>query len=227
MNKNKKMTTETKALIAISAAFLILVAAANAVFYYHAGTLLLERQSGLAQDIALAESQKERAELSLQEAQAALLSKKISSQSAQEAWAKGWNLVDGTCSGSLCLFENVYDNGHSNILGITTIRGHYAQKEKSAWGETKTCDTLVFSGGRPEFYDRFSDMVDQGNTVNSKDDDGNLMLNLSLELLSASDQQKITSSTKDNPVDLTVFLHLPKETGAPACFSFFNILQVR
>ncbi len=54
-------------------------------------------------------------------------------------------LVNG-CKDDECLVE-MGDGYNSYLIGIGVFKGFYRSVQRSAWGETKNCDTLVLAGG--------------------------------------------------------------------------------
>jgi hypothetical protein len=128
----------------------------------------------------------------------------------------------GNCSLLECVFD--HPNG---LLGSATIKGYYSQRKVSPWDEIEICDVLVIEPNSTEFFNHYMNMVERGNSINYKDDQGNLLFSLDLSVLDENEQQKIRSATKDNPVELFVQTKMPRETSAPACHSFVNIISVK
>ena len=134
------------------------------------------------------------------------------------------NTVMRTCKIKDCVLYGGIEG--SNPVGFGTLEGFYRQVENTAWGETKKCNVLVLTGGSEKLRQGYSDLIDYGNTVNSKDSTGNTQVNISIAHLSQRDQRIILNATAKNPAK--IFVHAPEQVGrgAPVCFSFFEILEV-
>lgn len=147
--------------------------------------------------------------------------------------ATGFRLINNRCSQEECLFDlsDVYREIHASmpleVLGIATIKGYYMQIKRSAWGTEEDCDDFVITGGSEKLSQSFIDLIDGGNTVNSKNELNQSVINLYLDVLSEADQQKIKASTIDNQIEIVVLSPTRAGMGAPACYSFVEILKVR
>jgi hypothetical protein len=133
-----------------------------------------------------------------------------------------YQLIGQSCNGSECLLSS-----RSDMIGLSNITGYYEVVSRSAWGATEECDGFVITGGSEKTTGYFSDLVKAGNTVNSTNDQSQSVINLNLENLEQVAKQKLLSSTKENPVNLSVFFPLWPHTGAPTCFSFIEVLGVK
>jgi hypothetical protein len=117
-----------------------------------------------------------------------------------------------------------------NTENVADFSGYYVKRE-NVYGEENTgpftCDSFVVLNGDEALTKYFKDMVEKGNTVNALDGNKNLRINLDLNLASSTDKVKIINSTKEKPVTLTLKKKVEPGKGAPACYSFFNILEVK
>ncbi len=133
-----------------------------------------------------------------------------------------YQLIDQSCNGDECLLS-----GRSDMIGLSNITGYYKVTSQSAWGATEDCDSFVITGGSEKAIKIFSDLIVEGNTVNSANEEGQPIINLDLKTFEQTAKQKLLSSTKDKPVSLSVFFPLWPHTGAPVCFSFIKVLGIR
>lgn len=129
----------------------------------------------------------------------------------------------GGCSSEKCLFQ-----GSEAVEGYGYLEGYYSTKKATDWGDVSvTCDVLVTTGGDEELINDLLGWVKKGNTINAADNKGNLMVNISIESLSAQDKNIIKNSTINNKVKLSVVRVTPQGRGAPACDSFVDIVAVQ
>jgi hypothetical protein len=135
-----------------------------------------------------------------------------------------YDLVSDYCRHGQCLFTGAEGN---LLIGIATLRGYFARVERTAWGETQVCDSFVITSGSKALMDFYLSLIDGGNTVNSKNELNQPIINLDLSGLSESEKQKLLASTAKNPVPLVVLSFKPaKEGEVGACYSFIEILKV-
>jgi hypothetical protein len=109
---------------------------------------------------------------------------------------------------------------------VGEFTGFYAPIRKSAWGETKTCDTLVVLDGTAGLVRYFSDMVRSGNTVQSLDEKGRLHITLDFRDIDESVRARIKNATESSPVKVRLQKKVQVGMDAPVCYSFFKILGV-
>ncbi len=134
-------------------------------------------------------------------------------------------LVNG-CKQEDCLFR-LGDGHNSYVVGTGVLTGFYRPVERSAWGETKDCDTLVITGGTPEIRRNYSSYLERGNSINSLDAAERIQANLDLATLTEAEQKRILDSSLDAPVELSVFVPLPGGKDAAVCHSMIEILSVK
>lgn len=133
-----------------------------------------------------------------------------------------YNLINNLCTINECLFNR--DNSNYP-LGIAIIKGYYSPVERSAWGETKKCDSFTITGGSEELIRAMVNLVDIGNTVHSKNELNQPVINLGLGLISQSEKQSILNSTINNQIELIVLNESPLGMGVPACFQDVIVLR--
>ncbi len=127
------------------------------------------------------------------------------------------------CSQSECLFLL---EGSDWPVGIAALKGYYTRVQRTAWGDTKMCDSFVVTGGSPQLTQAFLTLVNGGNTVNSKNGQNQPIINLEIDALSTADRQKILTSTSAHPIELLTFSPLPLGKEVAPCFAFVEILKV-
>ncbi len=139
-----------------------------------------------------------------------------------------YQLVSTSCNTEGCLFRDKTDPNKRDLLrGIATIKGYYVRVEDASWGETKICDAFVAIGGSQELIQSFIALVDAGNTINSKNELNQPIVKLDFHRVSAADKRRISASTQATPIEMIVLWPEQGAYGAPACFSFVEILKVK
>ncbi len=132
-------------------------------------------------------------------------------------------LISG-CSEDECLMQ-VGDGYNGYVVGVGKLKGFYRVVQRSAWGETRDCDTLVMLGGTETLLNEYMNLIEQGNTVNNLDSQNRIQFNLDLSQITATERDKILKSTEATPIELVVLNPLPGGKGVPACYSFVEILK--
>ncbi len=105
----------------------------------------------------------------------------------------------------------------------------YYTNQKRYWIENTgpyICDEFVILKGDSTITDYFKAMVEYGNSINRIDENGNLILAISLENISSEINTRVKRSTEVHPVQLTLKKKVQSGRGAPECYSFFDILSV-
>jgi len=94
------------------------------------------------------------------------------------------------CSIKKCLFQ-----GSEAVEGYGYLEGYYSTKNAIDWGDVPvTCDVLVITGGSKELINDLKETVKRGNTVNSINEKGQLMVNISFDGLTESSKSLIRNS---------------------------------
>ncbi|MBI2029807.1 hypothetical protein HYT02_05300 [Candidatus Gottesmanbacteria bacterium] len=128
------------------------------------------------------------------------------------------------CNGDECLFQGNPEVGA--VEGYGHLRGYFYLLDDVDHNGPVVCDTLVVTDGSQPLIDDLKAWVKRGNTINTINENEQLVANIYLDNLNLTDQQLITNSTSDNPVDLSVIRKTPEGRGAPACESFLDIIKV-
>lgn len=135
-----------------------------------------------------------------------------------------YELADDYCRQGQCLFTDASGN---TVIGLATLEGYFTHVTRSAWGETKSCDSFLVTGGSKPLIDFLLALLKQGNTVNSKNELNQPIINLDLSGLSELEKQKLLASSAQQTISLRVLSFLPPKVGeVGACYSFVEILKV-
>ena len=139
-----------------------------------------------------------------------------------EAVDKSRHTLIGSCSSKECLFAN----DEKTIEGYAKLKGYYHKYESDNFGTLMVCDSLIVTGGSQALIDNFTYLIDEGNSLNKIDKNGNLLVNIKSNELSPIITQKIKSSNINNQIELDVIRKTPEGRGASTCTSFIEILSV-
>jgi hypothetical protein len=136
--------------------------------------------------------------------------------------------ISEDCSPEECLFKTEYALEGNYPVGIATIAGYYTQVERFGYGDDKeTCDSFVIIGGSQGVIESVLALVDSGNSVYSKNESNQPVINLDLSILDEVETRQILGSTIDEPVELIVLADVPGHREAPICFTRFETLKVK
>lgn len=135
-----------------------------------------------------------------------------------------YELVGGQASLEQCLFNK---NSSDYPVGIATIEGYYVQIEKTTIEETGIVDCFTITGGSSELIRAYINIIEKGNTINSKNIHNQLIINLDFSSLSKYEIDKIKSSSLDNKIELIVFNKTPRGRGVSIKYSTVEILKVK
>lgn len=150
------------------------------------------------------------------------LKKQLSEKTTDSVSRDLYELVGGRCSTSECLFNMGNSN---NPLGTAVIKGYYSPVERSAWEETKICDSFTITGGSKELIRTMVAMVDGGNTLHSKNTLNQPVINLGFNLVSQVEKQSILTSSVNNQIELIVLSDSPVGAGVPVCYPDVTVLR--
>ncbi|KUK79065.1 MAG: hypothetical protein XD95_0636 [Microgenomates bacterium 39_7] len=131
--------------------------------------------------------------------------------------------LNDPCTVYDCLF---YDERGGYYVGSAVITGYYVQKEKSAWGETVTCDCFTITEGSEKLIQSIIDRVNSGNALHSLNDLNQPVINIMFDSLSQFDREKLLNSSENNQLEISILIETPPHIGAPACFSNTNVLRI-
>ncbi len=106
--------------------------------------------------------------------------------------------------------------------------GYYTTRtfEDPEW-EPRVCDVFVADKSDDPLFQYFSDLVRKGNTVNSLDAEGKLLMNIDLKGVTPQVKEKIVTSTSGSPIFLEVRKKRMEGKDAMPCFSFVDSLSVK
>ena len=138
--------------------------------------------------------------------------------------ASEYTLVDGRCHNETCLFRSSEEQNF--LVGLATVSGYYVQLERTAFEQTKLCDSLIITKGSPALIESLLSLIEQGNTVYTKNDLDQPIISLNLDALKDDEKQRLVSSSEFQQVSLVLLATNPSPQGAPVCFSHFEILRV-
>ncbi len=131
----------------------------------------------------------------------------------------------GPCNREECLLARA--DFPAGMLGIAHVRGYYSTIARAGMnGEQRMCDAFTVVSGSKNLIERYLALVDSGNTLNSKNEAGQLVLTLSLDALSAAEREAITATTSLSPVNLLVMPLPAMGSGEEACYSPVEVLRV-
>ena len=134
-------------------------------------------------------------------------------------------LIGEKCNIENCLFFKQVEADF--LIGVATVSGYYTQLERSAFEQTKQCDSFIIVEGLPAIIQSLLSLIEQGNTVYTKNELEQPVVSLDLNTLSESEKQRLTSSSASQPVSLVLLATNPTYQGVPVCFSHFEILRVK
>jgi hypothetical protein len=135
------------------------------------------------------------------------------------------SLISGSCNTYECLFE--FESDREKINGISTFTGYYTKINKQErGGQNVQCDAFVVTGGSRILSELFKSAVEEGNTLNQINENGDLVLNISPEVLNSSERSLLYSSSATNPVNIGIFYSTPPGMDANACTSLVKIMSI-
>lgn len=147
--------------------------------------------------------------------------KETKSESNDDAYSNSYNLTNYVCTIDQCLFNNIGDEP----LGVAVIKGYYSPVERTAWEETKTCDGFTITSGSAELIRVMIDLVNEGNSIYSKNQLNQPVVNLGLQLLSQSERQSILNSTANSQIELIILMNSPTELEPQVCYTDMTVLR--
>lgn len=145
----------------------------------------------------------------------------ISSSSQEHAYI----LIDGRCDNENCLFRSSEEQNF--LVGVATVSGYYVQLERTAFEQTKLCDSFIITEGSPALIESLLTLIEQGNTVYTKNDLDQPIISLNLDVLNDDEKKRLVSSSEPQQISLVLLATNPSPQGAPVCFSHFEILRVK
>lgn len=131
----------------------------------------------------------------------------------------------GPCTSDECLFARMDSSG--SPVGVARVQGYYGLVSKTlSNGKKQSCETLTVISGSRALLKRYLALVNAGDTINSKNAAGQLVITLSTDALSAAEKELLTKSNGHDPVSVLLMpkpiINNTKET----CYSPVDILRV-
>ncbi len=133
-------------------------------------------------------------------------------------------LIGEKCNSENCLFFNQVERDW--LIGVATVSGYYVELERSAFEQTERCDSFIITEGAPALVQSLLFLIEHGNTLYTKNDLDQPIINLDLNKLPELEKQRLISSSGAEPISLVLLATNPPNQGVSACFSHFEILRV-
>lgn len=130
------------------------------------------------------------------------------------------------CETKSCLFSS--DN--LGIAGIAEVKGYFIKhKREAGFEENKMveCSAFVVTEGPKPLVDDFLNLVDQGNTINYKNEKGQLVLTIDPETLPSPEKQKLMKSTENAMATIQIVRVAGFGRSLPACGSVVDLLRAK
>lgn len=125
-------------------------------------------------------------------------------------------ICTGLCVGGIDEFSTTTDS----FIGFYSLIDNFDEERQH-----HVCPVLLlFPSDRP-LFEYLMALVEQGNTVNSLDDNGQLRLTIDFDGLSDDDIREIKAATRTEPVSVHVQKKALGGKGAAGCTSFVAILS--
>jgi hypothetical protein len=81
-----------------------------------------------------------------------------------------YTLIGGKCNSENCLFFKKSEADF--LMDIATVSGYYVHEERSAFEQTKQCDSFIIEESPPALVQSLLSLIEQGNTLYSKNNLG-------------------------------------------------------
>lgn len=133
-------------------------------------------------------------------------------------------LIEDKCNRENCLFFTQVEPDW--LIGVATVFGYYTELERSAWEQTKRCNSFVITGGSSALIHSLLSLIEHGNTLYTKNDLDQPIISLDLNKLPELEKQRLISSSVAKPIFLVLLAPNPPNQGVSVCFSHFEILRV-
>lgn len=138
----------------------------------------------------------------------------------------GYEIVNERCDSTECFLAN-----DSKYVGLARLQGYYKKERREAFpsieeGGQAECDSFVVTGGSKYMIDNFVELVEAGNTVNSRNALGQPVINLDLGSIQAVEKERIVNSNENNHLSLVVFRPYVGDHGVGSCYNMVDIIKV-
>jgi hypothetical protein len=133
--------------------------------------------------------------------------------------------LTGQCTRDECLFARMDSSG--GPVGVARVQGYYSVISRTlGTGQPQPCDSFTIVTGSKALTKRYLALVNAGDTVNSKNSAGQLVINLSLGALSDTEKELLTKSNRHDYVSLLLLPHPIINTNRDVCYSPVEVLRV-
>lgn len=160
-------------------------------------------------------------------------SEAINESTPTQSQSSASQLYEDHCDIQNCLFS--YQQGVSQLLGITTISGYYQKNIRNyAIGPNPTpnlqeCDEFVITTAKDEFMIDVDFMINYGNSNNRKLENGKFAISISSKngFLSTDEQSRLYNSNPNNLINISIFIP-NDQTVSPLmyCTTLYDIIRV-
>jgi len=131
-----------------------------------------------------------------------------------------------SCTKESCLYKS-----NSVLEGYGKLKGYYTKhtRDLGDWGNggTETCNAIVVTGGTEELINEFKELINKGNTVNSLNKNGELMVNISLKAVSEKMRNEILASKPGKEITLNVIRasNIQDVIDSYSCLTLIEIIE--
>lgn len=137
------------------------------------------------------------------------------------------DFLGNTCDSDSCIFSI---ENFGAVAGMAKLTGYFINhKRPSGYEENKIvdCPAFVVTNGPEPLVNDLLSWVEKGNTINRKNDKGQLILTINLDSLTSTDKQKISKSREGALVDINIVRNAGNDHGLPDCGSLVEVLRVQ
>lgn len=109
------------------------------------------------------------------------------------------------------------------------LQGYYKEYDGTKWewnNDHVICKSLLVTGGSQDLINDFEKNIEEGNTLNKKIN-GQLLVNIDPQSLSAIDKQILEKSTPETPIELSVKKWQGGGRSVSTCFSIVEITSIK
>lgn len=133
--------------------------------------------------------------------------------------------LTGPCTNDECLFARMDSSGAP--VGVARVQGYYGLISKTLGaGKKQACQTLTVISGSKALIKRYQALIKAGDTVNSKNAAGQLVITLSIDALSTAEKELLIKSSSYTPVNVLLMPRPIINNVKENCYSPVEILRV-
>lgn len=134
------------------------------------------------------------------------------------------SILNDRCEVSECLIKLPYED---LPRGIAEVKGYFLPIEREAYWSKEVCNGFVITEGPEVVLQELLALIDEdGNTLNTKNDLNQVIINLDFDDISTNEENTIRVSSPTSIVSLRLFLRFPEPTDAPVCAHIAKVLDV-